>query len=55
MRGTSTRVRVEVGLAGTRSLAERIGAQWHNDLAQLEELLRGHPTDWSRALAELLR
>jgi uncharacterized protein YndB with AHSA1/START domain len=47
MRGTSTRVRVEVGLTGDALLAERIAAQWRGDLAQLDQLLRGYPTDWS--------
>lgn len=47
MRGTATRVRVLVRMAGDPVLAEAVGAQWATNLEQLEELLRGHPTDWS--------
>lgn len=51
MRGTSTKVRVEVGqqvgVEGDALLAERVEAQWQTSFARLEELLRGHPTDWA--------
>lgn len=47
LRGTSTKVRVEVGLEGDALLADRVDAQWRTNFARLEELLRGHPTDWA--------
>ncbi len=48
MRGTATRVRVEVGIEGDILTAERIEAQWRASFERLEELLRGFPTDWSK-------
>lgn len=47
IRGTATRVRVEVGLAGDTLDAERVGELWRTNFEQLEELLRGHPTDFT--------
>lgn len=46
MRGTSTLIRVEVGMAGDPVLAERVAEQWRVHLEQLEQLLRGHPVVW---------
>jgi hypothetical protein len=47
LRGTSTLVQVAVGMDGDAVLAERVADQWRVNLEQLEELLRGHPVDWS--------
>jgi uncharacterized protein YndB with AHSA1/START domain len=44
-RGTSTRVSVEIALPDPR-FATAIEQTWQTRLDQLENLLRGHPTDW---------
>jgi uncharacterized protein YndB with AHSA1/START domain len=48
-RGTGTTVTVLVldARAGGTEDAERMSATWHANLAQLEDLLRGHPVDWA--------
>lgn len=46
-RGTSTRLRVTVALHLEPSAVSRVQADWLVNLDQLEDLLRGHPVDWS--------
>ena len=46
-RGTSTRLRVEVRAAVEPVFAARVSADWMTALDQLDDLLHGHPVDWS--------
>ena len=46
-RGTSTRLRVTVDSSGDVVLDAPAKADWLTNLDQLEDLLRGHPVDWS--------
>ncbi len=48
-RGLSTRVTVTVRVAVERAFAPRIESTWSAALEQLDQLLRGHPTDWTPA------
>lgn len=47
-RGSSTRLTVAVDVAIEPVFAPRVKADWLTNLDQLEDLLRGHPVDWSR-------
>jgi len=47
LRGTSTRVRVSARAAGVARGSAGLRADWLTALDQLDELLRGHPVDWS--------
>ena len=46
-RGTSTRLRVELHAAVEPVFAARVTADWMTALDQLDDLLHGHPVDWS--------
>jgi len=46
-RGTSTRLVVRVELDLEPVFAPRVTADWMTALDQLDELLHGHPVDWS--------
>ena len=47
LRGDSTRLRVTIDSSGDVVLDARAKADWLTNLEQLEDLLRGHPVDWS--------
>lgn len=47
MRQASTRLRVTLDLSGDVVLDARAKADWLTNLEQLEDLLRGHPVDWT--------
>lgn len=47
-RGTSTRLHVTVDLDTEPASTARLQADWLVNLDQLEDLLRGHPVDWSQ-------
>ena len=47
MRGTSTHLRVVVSAPDDAAEAVRTTADWLTNLDQLDDLLRGHPVDWS--------
>jgi uncharacterized protein YndB with AHSA1/START domain len=53
-RGSSTRVSVEVTVPDPRFSAA-IEHTWQTRLDQLENLLRGHPTDWREASSDSAR
>ena len=46
-RGSSTRLRLTVGIDTEPAFSSRMKAYWLTDLDQLEDLLRGHPVDWA--------
>lgn len=46
-RGASTRLRVTVELEIEPVFTPRVRADWLTNLDQLEDLLRGHPVDWT--------
>jgi uncharacterized protein YndB with AHSA1/START domain len=46
-RGTSTLLRLAVKLGVDAMFVARVRADWETRLDQLEDLLRGHPVDWS--------
>jgi uncharacterized protein YndB with AHSA1/START domain len=50
VRGRSTRVDLSVTVDVSAPFRRRIADTWALGLVQLEELLRGHPVDWSGTL-----
>jgi len=46
-RGTSTQLTLTVDVELEPVFAPRVRADWLTNLDQLEDLLRGHPVDWS--------
>jgi uncharacterized protein YndB with AHSA1/START domain len=54
LRGTSTHVRVAAVTADAASVTAGARADWLTALDQLDELLRGHPVDWSSWSADHL-
>jgi uncharacterized protein YndB with AHSA1/START domain len=53
-RGSSTRVSVEVAVPDPR-FSRAIEQTWQTRLDQLENLLRGHPTDWREQSSDSAR
>ncbi len=51
-RGRSTRLTVDVEALADQQFSTMIAVTWRISLEQLEELLRGHPVDWSRWRSE---
>lgn len=52
VRGTWTRLRLDVDVAVDPAFAGRIRANWLAALDHLEQLLRGHPVDWGVAASD---
>jgi uncharacterized protein YndB with AHSA1/START domain len=46
-RGTSTRLSLTIRIDVEPAFSARVRADWLVNLDQLEELLRGHPVDWT--------
>jgi uncharacterized protein YndB with AHSA1/START domain len=46
-RGSGTRVRLRILVDTEPRLQASTRAYWHSNFDQLEDLLRGHPVDWS--------
>jgi len=47
-RGSASAVTVDVGGETDPRFTPAVVAHWESNLEQLEELLRGHPVDWTR-------